>query len=163
MNPEPGEIVLRLATFRDCERFMFWRNDPDAIKMSTTKKSVTKDEHESWFIQALANKRIYLYVAETDVRTEAWQPVDLQPVGMGRINIDRDVAVLSYSVDRDHRGRGYAGEIITQLCLNAYQLGVMRIQAVTRYANRASIRALLQNDFTLPEDKLLLFERKAKS
>lgn len=144
------QLRLRPATLDDSDRILAWRNDPEAITMSASQHSVTQIEHDAWFIKALADGTTRLYVAE----------VDAQPVGMGRINQDHGVAVLSYSVDRDYRGHGYAGQIVADLCVEAYKMGYTCIQAVVRHANTASLKALLRNEFQLSEHELLRLERR---
>ena len=148
-------LMLRKATLADSSLILAWRNDPEAIAMSTTQRAVTEAEHDRWYIKVLTDITVHLYVAETDIRTEAWQPETIASVGMGRINEERGVAVLSYSIDKGIRGHGYGGELVAALTAKAYELGYTSIQADVRHTNTASIRALLGQGFEIELHELL--------
>ena len=148
-------LTLRKATLADSPLILAWRNDPEAVDMSGTGRAVTEAEHDRWYIKTLTAITVHLYVAEADVRTEAWQPETIAAIGMGRINEECGVAILSYSVDKDHRGQGYGGELVADLCAKAYELGCTSIQAVCRHANTASVRALLGQGFEIDDRELL--------
>lgn len=137
-------LTLRLATLADSALILTWRNDPETIAMSATQRAVTEAEHDRWYIQALTDLTVHLYVVE-----------DGEAMGMGRINEERGVAILSYSVDARYRGRGYGGELVAALTAKAYELGYTSIQALVRHANTASIRALLGQGFAIDPHELL--------
>lgn len=160
-------LTLRKATLDDSELLFRWRNDPDVVAMSATGRAVTEAEHDRWMITTLACEAVQLYVAETNTRTEAWQPVvftpvgmgRITPVGMGRITKEHEVAVLNYSIAKPFRWRGLGTDLVLLLCDKARELGHDRIQAVARCQNTASLKALLTNGFTIQGDKLLILEK----
>jgi RimJ/RimL family protein N-acetyltransferase len=146
-------LTLRKATLADSGLLLRWRNDLEAIAMSTTSRAVTEAEHDRWFVKTLTDITVHLYVAEDPIDYGPSQP--WLPVGMGRINEERGVAILSYSVDANYRGQGYGGELVAALTAKAYELGFTSIQAVVRHANTASIRALLGQGYEIDPHELL--------
>jgi RimJ/RimL family protein N-acetyltransferase len=153
-------LTLRKATFDDSALLLRWRNDSETIAMSQTQRAVTETEHTRWFVKALADTTIHLYIAEEPIDYGPIQP--WLPIGMGRIIEDRGVAILSYSVDVDYRNSGYGGELVSTLTAKAYELGYTSIQAVVRHANTPSIKALLRDGFHIDASELLRLTKEMR-
>lgn len=141
---------LRKATLNDSDLLFAWRNDQDVIATSTSQRAVTEAEHDRWLVKTLDDKTVHLYIAIVNGN-------DL--VGMGRINDEHGMAVLSYSVAAEHRGQGFGGQLVAALCDKAYELGFTSIQAVARHQNTASLRALMASGFTLQNSELLVLKK----
>ena len=162
-------LTLRNATLADSDLLLAWRNDPEVIATSASGKVVMAAEHEAWFIKTLTDLTVHLYVAETWVGDYgATLPRDPEPpgiwasVGMGRINEDCGIAVLSYSIAKEYRARWYGGQLVVALVQKAHELGFRSIQAVSRHTNTASIRALLSHGFTIGQAELLVLRRELR-
>ena len=151
-------LTLRKATLADSNLILAWRNDAEAVATSTTQLAVTEAEHDRWYIKVLTDLTVHLYVAETDGGAMEGQ----RSIGMGRINEERGVAVLSYSIDANYRGLGYGGELVAALTAKAYEFGYVSIQAVCRCSNTASVRALLRQGFEIDPPELLQLRKKIK-
>ena len=160
-------LTLRKATLADSNLILAWRNDPETIAMSTTQRGVTEAEHDRWYIKTLTDITVHLYVAvicldglsdaqiaQYKIGLEDIEANEIE-IGMGRINEECGVAVLSYSIDKAYRGQGYGGELVADLCAKACELGCTSIQAVCRHANTASVRALLGQGFEIDDRELL--------
>lgn len=143
-------LALRKATLNDSDQLFRWRNDPDVIATSTSQRAVTEAEHDRWLIKVLSDKTLHLYIAVVS---------DNDPVGMGRIKDEDDLAVLSYSIAAEHRGQGFGGQLVAALCDKAYELGFTSIQAVVRRQNTASLKSLLSNGFTIQANELLVLKK----
>ena len=157
-------LSLRKATLNDSDLLLQWRNDPDVIATSITRKGVTEAEHDRWLVKALSDKACHLYIAEIQdpryvVMEDGCGELVFNAGGMGRINGEHGVAILSYSLAKEHRGDGHAGVLVAALCDKAWELGYTSIQAVARHGNTASLRALLSNGFTVSEHELLRLEK----
>jgi RimJ/RimL family protein N-acetyltransferase len=153
-------LTLCKATLNHSDLLLTWRNDPDVITMSASGKAVTEAEHDRWLVKVLSDKSWHLYIAEINIPVFPTNFAgEVRSIGMGRINDEHGVAVLSYSVAREHRGKGLAGELVAVLCDKACELGYTSIQAVARHRNTASIKALLSNGFTIQDHELLTLKK----
>jgi len=95
---EQAEMNIRLATRDDAQLLLAWRNDPLTRAMSKSLHEVQWDEHVRWLNSRLTRIEPHLYIAE----------IDGAPVGTIRIDGDE----ISYTVAPEHRGRGYATEML---------------------------------------------------
>jgi RimJ/RimL family protein N-acetyltransferase len=150
-------LTLRKATLADSAILLAWRNDPDVIATSASGRGVTQAEHEAWFIKTLTDCTVHVYLAD-------WLDDYLRVTGcgMGRINEEAGVAVLSYSIAKEWRGQQFGHHLVGALVQQAYELGYTSIQAVSRHSNTASIRALLSQGFQIKQAELLELRHKQK-
>ena len=153
-------MIFRPATKKDSAFLFMLRNEPSVIEMSATVRGVNRPEHARWLAKALQDEAVQIYIAELDVRTEAWQPVRMRPVGMGRLNlIEPDIAVLSYAVSSPYRQNGIGANIIYELERMAKKMECRHVQALVQFRNTASLKALLSSGFTVSEHELLRLEK----
>jgi spore coat polysaccharide biosynthesis predicted glycosyltransferase SpsG/ribosomal protein S18 acetylase RimI-like enzyme len=100
---ERGEPTLRLATPEDTFLLWRWANDPAARSQSFQSEPIGWDEHRHWFEQRLRSEASRIYVLE-------WKTI---PVGIVRYDrVEGSRARISFSVDRDFRGRGFGLKLI---------------------------------------------------
>lgn len=152
---------LRKATFDDNARLLEWHNDPVALAVSRTKVMATKLAHERWLRSVLDDPTCHLFICDDDVKSEAWQAIDIQPVGMGRLQtIQNGVAELSYCVAPAYRDDGYGYEIVELLIDQARALGICQIQADVHTHNYASLKILLGRNFVIPDPQFLLMVKE---
>jgi RimJ/RimL family protein N-acetyltransferase len=97
----PG-LTLRAARVEDASLIRAWRNDPDAVRFSTSARTVSDAEHARWFSATLVDPRSRLWVAEEDG----------VPVGQVRVDVDGDAGVFSIAVAPAARGRGVGQEML---------------------------------------------------
>ncbi|MBY0754338.1 GNAT family N-acetyltransferase [Clostridium sardiniense] len=92
--------MIRRGHLEDFDILFKWINDEDVIRFSRYKKEMDLEEFNSWFDSKLDN----LFVIEED----------LVPLGQVSFEVsgNGDEAIISYSVDRDERGRGYGKALI---------------------------------------------------
>ena len=153
-------LTLRKAMLQDSALLLALRNDPVTVAMSITNKPVTEAEHDRWLVRVLCDTSWHVYVAMADVRVEAWQPEDWQPVGTGRLQeSEPTVVTVSYAIGAPWRGRGYGGQVLDQLCEQAIRLGYGQIRALVRPRNTPSIRLLLGQQFEAENVELWTFRR----
>jgi UDP-2,4-diacetamido-2,4,6-trideoxy-beta-L-altropyranose hydrolase len=112
---------------------MAWRNDPTAVRFSTTGRAVSEEEHERWFAT----------IRRADSRTKLWiGEEDGAPVGQVRIDADDDGGTVSIAVGAEHRGRGIGTAMLRALLAEVSRAsGTEHLIALVRPDNAASLRA----------------------
>jgi UDP-2,4-diacetamido-2,4,6-trideoxy-beta-L-altropyranose hydrolase len=112
---------------------MAWRNDPVAVRFSTTGRTVTAEEHERWFAAIRrAESRTRLWIGEEDG----------VPVGQVRIDGDDEGGVVSIAVTAERRGRGIGTAMLRALLGEVSRdPATGHLTAVVRPDNAGSLRA----------------------
>jgi len=105
------EYDARLV-FRRCEnssedmkRIFDWSNDEDVRKNSFSCKKISLQDHKKWFENKMndANYHILFYVEEEKY------------IGLVRLAIVGENAIISYLISKDYRGKGYGKSMIKKL------------------------------------------------
>lgn len=102
-NADVGETCcLRKAEWKDVKTLFRWVNDSEARKNSFHSEPVNYEEHVEWFKKKYkdGNCRIYIFC---DGKLE---------VGMLRLDFEGNEAVISYSIAKEFRNKGYGKKII---------------------------------------------------
>ncbi|WP_048592110.1 GNAT family N-acetyltransferase [Clostridium massiliodielmoense] len=97
-------IKLRKVNEKDCDVLFEWANDIEVRKNSFNANYITYEEHVDWFLKVLENGNVLFFIME----------VDNKSIGQIRINIDANIGIISYSIYKEFRGKGF-GEKIIQL------------------------------------------------
>jgi len=134
-----NKIRLRRAEEDDCRLFWKWANDPDVRAASFSPEWISWEQHIEWFRSKLNNSDCKLYIA-----------VDSTDVAIGKVRFDirGNEAVISISIDRRFRGKGYGGYLIrlaSEKVLNNERIKV--IHAYIKRGNEVSIRAFEKAGF----------------
>lgn len=121
-------LRLRPASAKDAWLYFGWVNDPESRSHSLRTTPVCLDEHLAWFATKLESTGSHMFVLEAA----------RLPVGQVRFDEAPDGSVISYSLDRDVRGRGWAKRLV-ELGLEAMRLhGPAEVRATVKSANPAS-------------------------
>jgi len=138
MHLRGERLRLRLVREEDCKKIWEWANDPDVRAVSFLSEPVPWEEHLKWFRSKLNNNDcLFLVCLESE---------DL-PIGQVRFDIMREEkeAVISVSVDRNYRGKGYGSAMIRLASQMLFGLsGVNTIHAYIKQNNEPSIRAFMK-------------------
>jgi RimJ/RimL family protein N-acetyltransferase len=130
--------MLRPATGQDSSRLLEWRNDPDAVRFSITRRAVTAAEHKRWLAASLEDTDVHLWIAEQAG----------VPVGQIRVDMDRGTGLVSIAVAPEHRGRGLAAVILNAMVAEVGRSGAVRkLRAHVDPDNPASLRAFNKAGF----------------
>lgn len=135
------KLRVRKATREDLMLLYSWANDPLTRKMSLNKGIVPLETYCKWF-------NLYLWDENTlFLVVEGLDKKDWIPVAQVRLHADGEI---SFSVAKDHRGKGLAARII----LNAIEFAkscfpVNCIVAKVKKDNLASIKSLKRAGFNL--------------
>lgn len=95
-------VEIRRATLDDCKLLWEWVNDPEVRMASFRTDVVAWEEHVAWFQDKLRDSDCLILIG-----TSAGGPV-----GQVRFDIRGARAVLSVSVARSFRGRGYGRAMV---------------------------------------------------
>lgn len=149
-GPLKAALTVRPATLQDSDRLMSWRNDPDSVRFSLSKRAVTKTEHEQWYNQVLQGHTVQIFICENEGI----------PVGMYRFTFNPEQAEceLAWIVAPDHRGKGYGSQIVQAAVSSAK---AKRVFARVQNINPASLAAAKKAGlFVVSEsDGVVLFEK----
>ena len=96
---------LRKATIDDAKLLFDWTNDDDVRATAVVKKKIEWDEHINWLTNKLQSNQSHIFIL-TDDKNEN--------IGVIRFDKNNDDFVISYSIDKLHRGKGM-GYLILQL------------------------------------------------
>jgi RimJ/RimL family protein N-acetyltransferase len=127
-------VILRPATTGDCERVHAWANDPVTRAVSFSSAAIPYAEHVEWFEQQLRRADRNLLIAEADGLAIAVVRLDRAP------EHERE-CIISLNVAPEARGRGLGVATLQAASPYAARLGFVRIRALVRPDNAASVRA----------------------
>jgi len=96
---------LRNATIDDAKLLFDWTNDDDVRATAVVKKNIEWDEHINWLTNKLQSNQSYIYILTNDKN---------ENIGVIRFEKANDAFIISYSIDKLHRGKGM-GYLILQL------------------------------------------------
>lgn len=136
-------LELRPATMRDCELVFSWANDAETRKWSFTTESIPWETHEKWYKESLERQdRELLICYRMGI-----------PIGQLRLDISGEEAVLSYSIAKEYRNRGYGAELLREgeAWVRFSKPQVMCLIADTKTDNQASGSILIENGYVKEE------------
>ncbi len=99
----PGEkCYLRKAEWKDMDMLFVWANDAEVRKNSFRTEPVGYEEHQAWFKEKCKGEKSQIYIF-CDGDLEA---------GMLRLDFMESNVVISYSIAKKMRNRGYGKRLI---------------------------------------------------
>lgn len=130
-----ARLDFRDATFEDARLLFDWSNDPAVRQASFCRRPIEWDEHWKWLESRLGGDRAFvLWIAQQGGT----------PVGQVRYEIIQDRAIVSFSIAREHRGRGLGSGLLRTSGARLLTLRPLeRIEALARPDNERSLRALM--------------------
>lgn len=138
-------IKLRHADFRDWAALFAWRNDPATRANSVEHEAIELSDHLKWLDKTLPSQKSKLLIAFDN-------SIGSSGLGVVRLDIDKDVAEVSITVDPTKRGRGLASIMLAELLDNHVE-GLTKLTAKVRQTNTAALRAFVSVGFMLVSRK----------
>jgi [ribosomal protein S5]-alanine N-acetyltransferase len=139
-------LVLRELRHSDAEQVFAMRSDP--LVMQHVNRPLAKSMDDATALIDIISER---WTAKEGVQwavTVKGDDTFIGLIGFWRIVKEHHYAELGYMLARDHWGRGITSEAICAVLPFGFNtLAFHRIEAITRPANVASIRALQKNGF----------------
>lgn len=151
-----SKISCRKARQEDLITYFEWANDPETRQQAIHPEAISLENHSTWFLKKMESSKDFMFIFEQE---------DL--IGQVRFDAFEHYYVISYSVDKQHRGKGL-GTILIKMALEALQQELGRRPSVLAYvkpSNPASLKVFEQNGFIRRETKkvhnvsLELFEK----
>lgn len=132
-------LKLRFVQAEDCGTIWEWANDPTTRAASFTKEFISWDSHVKWFSAKLSDPNCLFLIALDS---------DNVPVGQARFAIDGHEAVISVSLARNQRGKGYGSQLIHRAIQILFDNASVRlIHAYIKPDNIRSTRAFIRAGF----------------
>ena len=125
-NATLSEIIVRPASFDDVDLLFHWRNLPEIIKLSSSRRSVSWPEHTSWLSSSLESDCIKIFIAQ----------VNGVPIGQVRLEFGNSIAWLSIYLLPAFCGMGYG----------TYLIKLITSQAQDYFPKISSVDAVIRND-----------------
>jgi spore coat polysaccharide biosynthesis predicted glycosyltransferase SpsG/RimJ/RimL family protein N-acetyltransferase len=96
-------LAVRRAVASDVDITYRWANDPEQRRQSFRTKAISKEEHSTWFEKKIADSNTVLYIFE----------LESLPIAQLRLDLEDGQAVISYSIDKGHRGKGLGNAVLS--------------------------------------------------
>ena len=109
------DVILREISADDAERIVRWRSDPAVYQYFKMPRKITVEEHLQWFAHS--------YCLNSDRRDFIVFSHSGEPLGTVGVqwNKEERTAEVSYLIDPEYRGHGWASKALYALCLYAKQ------------------------------------------
>jgi len=99
-------LRLRKATIEDVEKYFNWVNDPVVREQSYNSRIIDLESHKKWFASALKDDTFFMCICQNELGE------DIGQVRIQKQEEKNKEALISISIDSNHRGKGYAKEIL---------------------------------------------------
>jgi UDP-2,4-diacetamido-2,4,6-trideoxy-beta-L-altropyranose hydrolase len=130
-------ISLRKAVHNDEKLIFNWVNDPEVRKWSFNKKIILLDDHKIWFEKKIQDPNLSMWIFE----------VNKSPMGLIRLEKDKEDIALHYLLAPKSRGKGLASKMLT-ISLKEIKKYKKKVFAYTLPGNIASIKSLKKAGFS---------------
>jgi UDP-2,4-diacetamido-2,4,6-trideoxy-beta-L-altropyranose hydrolase len=132
-------LRLRRASEDDCRLVWEWAKDPDVRAVSFSSEPIPWEQHIQWFKSKIDDPHCIFYIAVNS---------DDMPIGQARYDREGNQAIVSISIDRRFRGKGYGSRLIWLASREAFDVsGTDTIHAYVKQGNEASVRAFVKAGF----------------
>lgn len=140
MNQFNPEFSLRDVAHSDESLLFGWANDPETRRWSwKNTKGIEISEHRQWFVKKLADENTRIWIMQRRGVS----------CGLVRIEVERNIAVLHYSISDEHRGENLGSKMLCLAVKKALsEYGRLNIIAHTNPGNIASHKTLEKAGFT---------------
>ncbi len=138
-------LELKPADMQHCELVFGWSNDSETRKWSFSTESIPWETHEKWYKESLERKdRELLICYRMGI-----------PVGQLRLDVSGENAVLSYSIAKAYRNRGYGAELLRagERWVRFNMPRIKYLIADTKKENMASGNILIANGYVRREEE----------
>jgi RimJ/RimL family protein N-acetyltransferase len=142
-------LNFRRARKADIDLLFNWANDPITRQNSYNKNLIKYEDHIQWFNKQLMSANFFCYIFSNEDKAE-----------IGQVKIQRDVdnltATIGISVDKDHRGNGYATEMIQKTSEDFIQENPEYIiLACIFMENKASLKSFLKAGYRNVKESII--------
>ena len=145
-----NKLFLREASETDAELLFNWANESIVRANSINKEHIVWENHLKWFNEKINNAERNIFILCCGEKS------------LGQIRIDKNDSFwdIDYSVDFQHRGKGFGKELV-KLLLEKFSL--YKFRAIVKKQNKASINVFTKLGFKkvqIENEDLEFFEYK---
>lgn len=98
-------MILKEAKREHCDLLYNWANDKEVRENSFSKEKINYEDHIRWFYNKLQSKGLYLFIAY----------LENIPIGQVRLDFEDNSGIISYSISKEFRSKGYGKSLIVLL------------------------------------------------
>lgn len=146
------EIEFKKATLEDVDILFKWANDIEVRDNSFNSNMIEYSDHVKWVTEKLSSEKTIILIAMANKRK----------IGQIRLEVNEDIAVINYSIDKHERGKGFGMKLIECIDNNIkkYSKNVNVLQGEVKKNNIASIKIFEKNNFEpiIEEDKVVFLK-----
>ncbi|WXR62336.1 GNAT family N-acetyltransferase [Peptostreptococcaceae bacterium AGR-M142] len=130
---------MRKVNYSDIDILFNWSNDKDVRLNAFNQNEIKYENHIQWFNNKMKNKNTHMYILMNDN----------QPIGQIRIDIENKNGIISYSIDKEYRGKGFGKIIIKNIekIIKEDNLDVLKLIGEVKINNESSKQVFLKNDY----------------
>ena len=131
-----NEIRLRAVREDDCQLLWKWANEPDVRAASFSSEPISWEEHVQWFKSKMKDPNCAIFLGINCQGT---------PVGQARFDKKGSEALISISIDKEFRGRGYGSSLIKLGSQKIFEVfDVCKIHSYAKIENQLSKGAFVK-------------------
>ena len=131
-NNIKANIILRKFTENDIKIIYELSNDDEVRSASINTNKITWKDHVKWFRDILLDNKAYCLIADSK---------DGKLIAQIKFNIVGEIALISISVHKNFRGKGYAAEILKLSCNNFFN-SFKNIDFIGAYIFQDNLRSI---------------------
>lgn len=129
-------LYLREAVREDMDLLYRWANDSEVRRNAFHTEYIPYDIHKAWFENVLKDRNILQYIL-----VEEYDGV-INEIGQIRLSLDKDRAVIGYSIAAEMRGKGFGSRMVqmAEEKLREARRETILLEAQVKYENKASAK-----------------------
>lgn len=137
-------LYLREAVKADIDLLYRWANDSEVRKNAFHTEQIPYDTHKVWFENVLKDRNVlqYIFIEKHQGMTKE--------IGQIRLSLDKDRAVIGYSIAEDMRGKGFGTRMVqmAEEKLREVRKEIAVFAAQVKYENKASAKVFEKCGYT---------------
>lgn len=144
-------LYLREAVKEDMELLYEWANDLEVRRNAFHTEQIAYDTHKTWFENVLKDSDILQYILIDENRKEMDENIcGTEEIGQIRLSLDKEKALISYSIAKNRRGKGYGSKMVSMVeeKIRETKKGITICVAQVKYENIASAKVFQKCGYT---------------
>jgi len=130
-------LMLRLCNEDDIDVIYRMANDSTVRENAFDSSIIPYEDHCKWYSGSLMNKNRIMYIVEKN------------KVAIGQIRLDKqdNKAIISYSIEKNNRRKGYGKHILDLIKREAMINDITILEGLVKKSNIASRKVFISNRF----------------
>ncbi|MFW2501332.1 GNAT family N-acetyltransferase [Clostridium diolis] len=127
------EITLERISKEDCDLLFNWANDTEVRKNSFNSDKILYENHIKWFNNKINSDKCSIFILKENRIS----------VGQVRIDIENSTVIISYSIDKNYRGKGLSVILLSLLeeKIRNNNINIKKMVGLVKFDNVASQKA----------------------